>query len=411
MSPHGSDFVDDIVSNNLPTHIEPPRDKFLPWHRVKKEFIRRFQWNELAMRMAKRYWQRELNQIESEWSLDIEPPDVGEVVVPTNLSRKKPLRCLVIPGDDLLDVRALWRDTSSLNCCIRYLGFNERTGSNQEGTRVHVANNAVTSLPRMATDSLVLGDRFESIVRLDSQAYRYLKEYGPYHVVNLDFCGSIFPNTTRDAQAYHDALHQLLIYQFAEQKSEWLLFVTTEVEPAVAHAGKLQALCQPTRMNFDAHRDFAVRLAQLLPTDAFQDPKTSVDLSKFTEKQIVELFGIALGKWLLHLCHQAQPKWTIAMRRSYRYSINDDKGVVMLALAFELRPNIAPPMDKTGMSKLVVSAKKYPNESECAVKLAESVAAIRDVDEVLAADSNLRLKLRDAQASLLHAAGYDRAAF
>jgi len=63
------------------------------------------------------------------------------------------------------------------------------------------------------------------------------------------------------------------------------------------------------------------------------------------------------------------------------------------------------------MAKLELAAKKYPTESECALKLAESVFQIRDVDETLAADAELKSKLRDSHADLLEAAGYDRAAY
>ena len=384
MNHEESDFTDEIVGDTLPAHIEPPRGGFLPWHRVRKEYIRRRQWNELIVRTAQRYW-----------------PD---------LSHTKPLCCLVIPGDDLLDIRALWHDTGALNCYIRYLGFNAGHGSDQVGTRVHIANNSVTSLPRIVTDSHVVADRFEVIAASQSQARRYLKEYGPYHVVNLDFCGSIFPNNSPNVQKYHDAIHQLLIYQFAAQKSEWLLFLTTEVEPEVVDLDKMQRLCLQTHNNVRQHSDFAERLAGLLPIEIFQEEEV-VNLANLDGAQMVQLFGVSLGKWLLHLCHDSQPKWTIAMRPSYRYLINDDKGVVMLALAFEFTPNIVPPVDTTGISMLVVPQRNYPDEVQSAVKLVESVAAIRDVDAELAANPALKAELRESQADLLKAAGYDRDAY
>ena len=66
---------------------------------------------------------------------------------------------------------------------------------------------------------------------------------------------------------------------------------------------------------------------------------------------------------------------------------------------------------ETRMANLNLPTKKYPDERECAVKLAESVSHIRDVDESLATDPELKTKLRDSQADLLQAAGYDRAAY
>ena len=405
------DLAEGIVQDNLPVHAIPPSAEFKPWHRVRKEFIRRYQWNELTARMIKRYWQKQLRQPEEEWSLVEAGCADGALSIPADLFLDRALRCLVIPGEDLLDVRALWRDVGELNCWISYLGFNESFGSDNEGARVHVANNAVLSLPRVYRLSRVLHDRFQAIQSRESLAYRYLREYGPYHIVNLDLCGSMFPNTRADVEEFYTALDQLLRYQFESQKCEWLLFISTVVEPAVVHAEKLNQLCQPIHNNAQSHADFAEKLRILLPESVFSGAAATIDPKTLTEEQMTRLFGVALGKWLLKLCQTPQPQWTIAMRKSFRYTVNEEKGAVMLSLAFSLKPNITPPVDVTGMSKLERVVKTYPSERECALSLAESVAGIRDVDEILAADAELKSRLRDSQADLLEAAGYDREAY
>lgn len=409
MADQESDFADDIVQDKLPVHTEPPRDKFLPWHRVRKEYIRRFQWNALTARMVKGRWRQQLQQPERGWSFEDQPDE--EFQVPEDIRLQRTLSCLVIPGEDLLDIRALWRDIKPYRCPIRYLGFNESHSSDQVGTRVHVSNNAVTSLPLVVRDSCVVQDRFEAVAQQDSQAYRYIRQYGPFHVVNLDLCGSMFPNTAKDPQQYYDALYRLLAYQFEHQKAEWLLFITTMVEPAVIHADRFKQLCGPTRENYEKHKDFADRIEKLMPSDVFPSAGPIVNLSLLTKPQIIQLFGVALGKWLIGLCQEAQPKWTVAMRRSFRYSMNEQKGAVMLSLAFELKPNIAPPVDRTGIAKLELQAKKFPDEKECAIKLAESVANICDIDRELSANPALKIELLEAKANLLEEAGYDRAAY
>lgn len=411
MSDQEPEFADEIIQDRLPEHSQPPRDRFLPWHRTRKEYVRRLQWNELTARMIRRTWRRQLLLEETDWPLG-DPPAGDEILqVPESVLLQRALNCLVIPGEDLLDIRALHRDIQSLNCVIRYLGFNESQGSDQTGTRVHVANNAVTSLDRVVRDSRVIRDRFEAVGRRDSQAYRYLREYGPYHVVNLDLCGSMFPNTANDVQGYYDALLELCAYQFEHQTAEWLLFVTTMVEPALVDFDRLKKLCGPTRENYHKHPEFAGRIVRLVPSEVFSNSKSALNLSGLSERQIVDLFGVALGKWLLGLCQTARPQWTVAMRRSYRYSINEEKGAVMLSLAFGLRPNVAPPVDAAGMAAVAVRPRRFPDECECAVKLAESVANIKAVEEELRADPSLRQALQEAQACLLESAGYDRAAY
>lgn len=305
----------------------------------------------------------------------------------------------------------MWAEISPSDCFIRYLGFNEGHGSGDEGTEVHVANNSVTSLGGVVPDSQVLRDRFESIAAAMSPAYAHLKHYGPYHVVNLDLCGSMFPNTVKPVEPYYTALKRLLEYQFAAQKTNWLLFITTMVEPAVVDNEWMQRLCKPTRENFQANEDFANKAENLIPRAALgavEGEGQSVNLSDLSEEHLIRLFGVALGKWLLRLGHSARPEWTVEMSRSFRYSINKDEGAVMLSLAFEMTPNFAPPVDATGMSKLEATPKSFPKESESAVRLAETVLKIADVDDKLAADSVMRTSLRDEAADLLASAGFDR---
>jgi hypothetical protein len=396
MSSPESDIAEGITLDKLPEHIGPPRTTFLPWHRVRKQYIRRHQWNELIKRNVKGKWRRELQR-----------PSATAGQTQITMHVVEPLRCLVIPGDDLLDVRSLWNEINPLDCFIRYLGFNQGHGSEEQGTRLHLANNTMTSLDGVLRDSQVLRDRFEAIAGVNSQAYSYLKRYGPYHIVNLDFCGSMFPNIAKTDEPYYTALNRLLKYQFAAQKTNWLLFITTIVEPGVVDDERMQKLCTPTRDNFDDNVDFATRVETFVPRAAMQDGVKKVNLSELSGEQIICLFGIALGKWLLRLGQVASPRWTVEMRRSFRYSINKGVGAVMLSLAFDITPNFEPPLDATGISKLQIPVKAFPSERECAIKLAESVANIANVEDILTAE-RLRTALRDEAADLLASVGYDR---
>lgn len=410
--PEGSDLGEGIVQAHLPQHIERSRDRFRPWHRVRKQFIRNQQWNWLTGRMITREWRRELQEPELAWPLN-DSDDVGEGFDPAPESfPKRPIKCLVIPGDDLLDIRCLHEDIEGQNCSIRYLGFNESAGSKHPNTQIHVANNALTSLPRVWNDSTVLHDRFEALAKPQSQATRYMKHFGPFHVVNIDLCGSIFPNTQKSPSESYQALREIFSYQCAKQNVEWLFFMTTMVEPAVVDTEGFDKLCGPVRTNYDEHTEFAGLIECLIPTEAFPAaPPPSIDVSAIDERQMVQLFGVAFGKWLLGLCQSAKPKWTVAMRRSYQYSINETKGAVMLSLAFELKPNTAPPTDVTGITTAQVPPKQFPTELQCATKLVESVSNIANVEAILEKDPDLAMRLRADQARLLAASGYDESAY
>lgn len=395
-----SDIAEGIVQDTPPEHIALPRTTFRAWHKVRKQFIRKHQWNELARR-----------NVNDSWRAELQRPSAIDATAQSLMHVSRPLRCLVIPGDDLLDVRALWNEISALDCFIHYLGFNEGHGSSEIGTDVYVANNAVTSLAGVLPSSQVLRDRFEAIAAPTSVAYKYLREYGPYHIVNLDLCGSMFPNTAQDVTPYFTAVNRLLEYQYATQKTNWLLFITTMVEPSVVDIARMQQLCKPTMENVASNPAFADKMAGLLPRDRLQNQTHLVDLTGLSDAQLVRLFGVALGKWLLRMGQSPSPKWTVGMRRSFQYTINKQKNAVLLSLAFDMIPNFAPPVDGTGMSNLDVNVKEFPTEVECAVKLAESVFGIADVDGRLAADGALKANLCQEAADLLASAGYDRNAF
>ncbi len=410
MDPQDSDFVDDIVDDKLSQHIDPPRKTFLPWHRVRKEFIRRNQWNFLAKKMAERHWKT----LDKAQALESVSSDDSEAATPSITAKaitfERPLKCLVIPGEDLLDIRALWRDTKDIGCHIRYLGFNESHSSSMAGTRLHVANNMVTSLPRIAADSYVTHDSFESIAKTTSRAYKYLKDYGPYHIVNLDFCGSIYPSQNSSSSNFLTAIHQLLTYQFSEQRTQWLLLITTEAEPAITDISAMNKLCGATTNNLKVHADFEGELSKLFPDNTI-DTQQTIKLSDLSPEHLITLFGVAFGKWLLHLCYAGQPKWALHMRRSYRYAINPEKGAIMLSLAFELHPIIQPPVDATGNSNAQVIPKNSPSEVDCALCLLKRISDIRDVDAFLNENTLERESLLNSHATLLHDAGYDKEAY
>jgi len=408
MNTDRSDLADDIVPAAIPEHIAPALDEFLPWHKVRKQFIRQQQWNELTGRLVTRYLKLQTEQ--ADWSVD-EEPEAGRdpsSVGPESVRIDRPLSCLVIPGDDLLDLRSLWNALCDRGCWIRYLGFNERQGSSQRGTRVHVANNEVTSLPRVDRQSQVLADSFQSIARHNSKAYHYLKKYGPFHIVNLDLCDSLFPTTSRPPHDYFSALHRLAEFQMKSQTTPWLLFITTQVEPGAVSLPDLHALCRPTRQSRDRFPDFAERLGQIVPAQVFSPPNGDIDLRSLGPEEMVRVFGVALGKYLIDLAGSASPHWIVQLLPSYRYAINRQPFVDMLSLAFQFRPIFQPPIDSTGLSKMAVMVPRCPDERECALKVLAAIERIRDVDELLAANSELKTEMEAASADLLEAAGYDR---
>ena len=408
MSEGGSDFVDDIVPKELPQHVLLRRD-FKPWHRVRKQFIRERQWNQQISRFVDRHLSRDLQTEENQWSVSADPGSSVSAPVPETVRIDRPLRCLVIPGDDFLDVRSMWHRLLGRNWFIEFLGFNETLGSDERQASVHVAQSKIAALERMSLRSTVVPDRFQNIAREQSLARRSLREYGPYDVVNLDLCDSLLPHGNEaKVQEYYRALLALVRYQHQQRTTPWLLFLTSQIDPASANQVGINELGRPTRRNCNSHPAFSEEIAKIIPVAAFNSDSQQIDISQLTTDQLTQIFGLLLGKWLVSILEQARPRWTVQMLPSYRYMIKPDTSVAMVSLSFLFVPHLAPPSDSTGLTGQAAQPVIEPTELDVAMQLVGAAQRLGDVVEILTADSALYEEMKNSAAELLSQAGYSR---
>jgi hypothetical protein len=270
----------------------------------------------------------------------------------------------------------------------------------------------VTQLSKIAKDSHVVGDSFQSIARKTTNAFQALRNYGPFDVVNLDLCDSLIPRgKPGEMEANYSALHQLLCYQLERQRTPWLLFATTQVDRETANQPGINTLAQPLRDNCNQHDNFGRALEKLIPRAAFEAVGHALDISPLDANHLINVFGVVLGKWLMHMLSKSSPRCSVKLLPSYRYSIKQDTNVEMLSVGFLITPYFAPPVDETGASTVQTNARQFPSELESAIDLVSVAAGIRDVDGILAGDSALRLKLINSSADLLAEASYDRAEY
>lgn len=414
MTSTDSDFADDIVQGESPQHLPAPgalRIDFRPWHRVRKQFIRESQWNHEIFHLAQRL-RRTLQTSETEWGDSSGGDDQPIEEIPETARVERPLRCLLLPGDELLDVRCIWQRLQPEGCFFRFLGFNSALANPERRRQMAVTESAVTQLPKICKDSRVIPDKFQDIGRENSQAYSLFKQYGPYDVINLDLCDSLIPRgLPGETESNFTALHQIIRYQLQHQKTPWLLFATTQVDRSSAHQSEINKLALPIRSNCDQHPDFAAALAKIIPDASFRSSTHVLDISHLDANHLVRVFGIVLGKWLINILSAASPKCIVKLLTSYRYVIREDTGVEMLSLGFSISPHYTPPVDTTGLSTINPAPKPFPAELDTALKLVSVAERIRDVDQLLAADPAKREVLIHAKADLLAAAGFDRNAY
>lgn len=408
MNDYDTSGFDDIVADSLPEPQLKAIPAFKPWHRVRKQFVRTEQWNKVVREMLRTDWKDTVERRPpSHIGTPLASAELEEWSIETSKQSDRPLRCLVLPGDDLLDMRSLCNDLADKHCFIKYLGYNVSHGSDQEGTRIHVANNAVTSHPRVLADSIVVQDRFEQISILKSKAYDYLKKYGPFHVVNLDFCDSLCPNTAADVSPLYKAIHALLSFQFSKTIQPWALFVTSHYDMSLLNVGGLKGLCKDLLNNTAQHSEFREAMESLSSVNG-RDWEAMDGLDK---ECVLSLFCIAFGKWLLSLAQKASPRWSMLMKNSYKYIIEQDSGAVIISLAFRFTANVNPPQDESVMSDFTPQVIVHPSELDCAMRILTCVSGLSDVDSRLKEDAGLYGNLKEAKANLMEAAGYSKRAY
>ena len=362
------DFAAEIFGeiDYQPTPAAPKT--FKPWHRPRKQYVRREQ---LLALLRDLYQQRR---------------------------PEEPLRYLGLPGTDLLDLRYLYQ-----NLCrdqgrpLRFLGFSTEA---QPGSPAHVelslSLDEVRRLPNVDPQSDVIHDDFRRIGNSASIAWSRVQTLGPFDVVNIDLCDGLASEPPDNDGAIYRALAQLVALQ-AHNPEPWLLLVSTRIGRGMFDADAEQQLLTLFRKNVTNCDGFIEACRQYLNLDA-----ASVDPAACSEIEFLNLMIVAIGKWLSALV-QAQRASRVNLASTHAYRIEPEarcEDLVSLALRFEpviaaspnaLAPAAPPPLDECAIARHILkrSAKR------------------RDVDDILRGDSHLHEQLVRETEQLLTAARYD----
>lgn len=379
MSGKGDSHLDEVFGNQkLPEHSALPERKVKPWHKPRKQWIRRHQW---------------LKEIDNLCGL-------------LNFKDGRPLRYLSLPGEDLLDVRVIRECCATRRIKLKYLGLNDDYSSNTPNTWLHIAANEVNGHAAIDRESIVIRDRFEQIADRESQAFHYVKEYGPFDVVNLDLCQSTSPLKPQQNN-YYAALESLADHQIKTRPGNepWLLLITSRAGGPWVLPDDMSKLVACVGANVKKHDDFAAGLEVLVPKGPELCVGGTHNWSTFNQPHFVSLFSVGLGKWLLKLLATAQPKWGVRGLGSYAYRIKAESPD-MVSLAFLLEGYVAGPKDTVGLSSGVAVQDIEFDEKALALGLLKGVREIGDVDAKLGADSKLYSAMEKETVELLLSARY-----
>ena len=379
-----------IAADVLPAEIDDlaipvELNQLFPWHRPRKQLVREEQW----IRYSRRLIAREKGR-----SGLIEPVEGNPEV-----------RYLTLPGIDYLDVRQLADVCRENGCSLTSTGFLQ---SGAEGNtyvaRAQLREKSLIDAGHITGHSYTFPRRFEDIVSINGQAYRDMKTRGPFHIVNIDACGSIAAPQANHATRLIDALYRIVEIQMEIAIGRWLLFVTTDVRPDSIAEETLDSLCQAIFENADSSDEFRNRAIPFLGPGQLDIRAAATIASERPGTVFLQLFSLGLAKWLLHL---AGPRnWDMKTHLPYCYSTmpGEDETPTMTCLAFEFLPPPPGIPDRFGVAR--AEPAPNPNRENPSIRAAEKIGVIANADRRIQADEPLRIRIIEKLRSSLAEAGY-----
>lgn len=371
-----SDENDELVAGIFgtldydPTELE--RREFKPWHRPRKQFVRREQWAEQVKRL---YADR----------------PIGE-----------PLRYLGLPGTDLIDLRYLYEQICRPDGRpLIFLGFNSEAQPRSPARReLDISLYEVRRLPNVEQQSEVIQDDFRRISDETSIAWKRARTLGPFDVVNIDLCNGLASDSPTIHQSIYNALSQVTALQ-AHSLTPWLLLITTRIGPNTFDPDAEAAILQCFHDNICTCDGFAEECQQLLGLDV-----ETIDASACADADYLKLMIVALGKWLAKLV-QASRTSQVVLASTLGYRVVESAPCEdLVSIALRCDPIIARPEDA-----LSPSPPQPFDECKTAKRIVRRTANRKDVDSLLEADSDMHETLVVEMEDLLTAARYGAARY
>lgn len=391
MTPEATDreIADEALPEQVPELAVPiALDRLAAWHSPRKQLVREKQWIYFSRRLICQ--------------------EKGTPALPEHPNAEPEVRFLTLPGIDYFDVRQIADVCRESGCCLTSTGFLERDEGNRRVARAQIREQSLIDAGLITGNSHTFPRRLEDIVSTGSQAYRDLKRRGPFHIVNVDACGSIAAPSVRDGNRLIEAVYRIVELQLELNRGRWLLFVTADVRPDSVAERTLNQLCNAIFQNAEANEEFRNRTLPLLDPEGTDLRAAAEVAAGEAGATFLRLFGLGLAKWFLGLARSKN--WDMKTHHPFCYSTmpRGDETPSMACLAFEFLPPSPGLLDP----HRVVLARPAPGRrhADTSIRAAEKMEGMANADYRLREDDPLRAQLTETLRNLLEEAGYVPAA-
>jgi hypothetical protein len=375
------DELGQVYQDIRPSLTDKDSRKFFPWHKPRKHYLRIHQW---------------CNEIQK--LINLSKYQEGDV-----------LHYLGFPGEDFLDLHVLKGVCDRAKVKLRYLGFDRTASYAGRDSQFHLNKHDVFKLGFIQAPSYVLKDDFCVLANIKSIAYQKTLSFHQFDIINIDLCDSIASPTDVEYPPYFEAIKRLCDMQVRGRTKPWVLFLTTRAVRDQIDTKTKQKLFNCVLSNIQDHSDFATALNNTLSLDDGKIKDEISDASPLDHTTLVNLFGLAIGKWLIQMMEEAVPKPRVGLLKSYSYRVEtkETKDPDMLSLAFLFEPQVATPVDKSGLTPSNAGRIETPDERQLAIDLLNKIREVTDIDSFLHANEETHTKMTDKCGELLKAVHYD----
>lgn len=350
------------------------------WHRPRKQFIRERQWKRCAEFLLDRLVRNNAPSL-----------------------RTSKVNYLTLPGVDYFDVEVIGDLAAERGLGLDAMGF--LADLDRESVRARSQFRADTLVKRglILDTSVTYPYRFEELATTSSQAYRSARARAPFHIINIDACGSIALPRAQHSARIIDALFNVVEMQFDTMRDPWLLYLTTDVREESLSRVVMDALHRAIRRNAEESVEFREGVVEVVGAEG-DDLEGALLRAEHVPAKFVTKFSLGFSKWLIH--NACAWHWDVKCRPYFYYSTRreGDNEASMPCLAFEFRPQRMNMQDVHG-------AVNEPEDGEVVVQeySMEALRRARDmvnVDALLEGDAPLRREFAGKQRRLLESAGY-----